>query len=298
MSIPYHHTILSEEMRTMHKNGAIVTALSAAIIVGGAGAFNFPNMFKLPTNPAAAAAAGLAVVGNNKPKRSLPNEEARLLLAISGTGSGKNADAETRSSILSIVRGMETDAPPSPTLLSNVDEATSLLDGDWLLAYTGPGGGDDWAAVDASEGDARIETRRFGRAGRVSGGGVPVDASGSAALQSFDVRRSRVTNVIATGVGLVTVGGTYRASDAAPLRAVVAFDTARIDLDIGPTLDISFLFDLRAAIRGSKEAGWLETTYVSGDVRIGRGNKGSMFVLTRDREKMPVLGGGGAGGGS
>ena len=254
-------------------------------------------MFKLPTNPATAAAAGLAVVGDNKPKRSLPNEETRLLLAISGTGSGKNADAETRSSILSIVRGMETDAPPSPTLLSNVDEATSLLDGDWLLAYTGPGD-DDWAAVDASEGDARITTRRFGKAGRVSGGGVPVDASENAALQSFDVRRSRVTNVIATGVGLVTVGGTYRASDAAPLRAVVAFDTAKIDLDIGPTLDISFLFDLRAAIRGSKEAGWLETTYVSDDVRIGRGNKGSMFVLTRDREKMPVLGGGGAGGGS
>ena len=282
----------------MHKNGAIVMALPAAIIVGGAGAFNFPNMFKLPTNPAAtAAAAGLAVVGDNKPKRSLPNEETRLLLAISGTGSGKNADAETRSNILSIVRGMETDAPPSPTLLSNVDEATSLLDGDWLLAYTGPGE-DDWAAVDASEGDAKITTRRFGKAGRVSGGGVPVDASESAALQSFDVRRSRVTNVIATGVGLVTVGGTYRASDAAPLRAVVAFDTAKIDLDIGPTLDISFLFDLRAAIRGSKEAGWLETTYVSDDVRIGRGNKGSMFVLTRDREKMPVFGGGGAGGGS
>jgi hypothetical protein len=79
----------------MHKNGAIVMALPAAIIVGGAGAFNFPNMFKLPTNPATAAAAGLAVVGDNKPKRSLPNEETRLLLAISGTGSGKNADAET-----------------------------------------------------------------------------------------------------------------------------------------------------------------------------------------------------------
>jgi len=275
----------------MHKNGAIVMALSAAIIVGGAGAaFNFPNMFKLPTNPAtAAAAAGLAV---GKP-RSLPDEEARLLLAISGTGAGKDADAETRAGILSIVRGMETAAPPSPTLLSNVDEAASLLGGDWSLRYTGPGD-DDWAAADASEGGSKIETRKFGKAGRVSGGGIPVDASKDAAIQSFDVGGSRVTNVIATGMGLVTVGGTYRVSDAAPLRAVVAFDTAKIALDIGPTLDISFLFDLRAAIGGSKEAGWLETTYVSDKVRIGRGNKGSMFVLTRDREMPVFLGGGGS----
>jgi hypothetical protein len=280
-------------MRTMHKNGAIAIALTTAIIVGGAGAFNFPNMFKLPTNPATATAAAAAARFVGKPKRrSLPNEEIRLLRALGGTGNGKNADAETRAHILSIVRGMETTASPSPTLLSDIDEATFLLDGDWFLRYTAPGGGGDddeddddgYVAVDATEGGSKIATRRFGKAGRVSGGGIPVDASKNAAVQSFDVRASRVTNVITTRIGLVTVGGTYRASDAVPLRAVVAFDTAKIELDVGPTLDVSFLFDLRAAIKGSKEAGWLETTYVSGNVRIGRGNKGSMFVLTRDRD--------------
>ena len=261
------------------QNGAIAIALVAAAVVRGAGAFNFPDMFQPRTNPAA--------VGNSK---GLAKEEARLLLAIGGTGNGKNAEAETRALVLSIVRGMEARAPPSPTLLSNIDEARSLLDGDWFLQYTAPGGEEDgdggWVAVDASEGESKITTRRFKGAGQVSGGGIPVDASNTAALQSFDVGGSRVTNVITTGIGQVTVGGTYRRSDAVPLRAVVAFDTARIALNIGPTLDIGFLFDVRAAMKGTKESGWLETTYVSGDVRIGRGNKGSLFVLTRDRDAV------------
>ena len=50
--------------------------------------------------------------------------------------------------------------------------------------------------------------------------------------------------------------------------------------------DISFLFDIRGLIKGTKEAGWLETTYISKNMRIGRGNKGSMFILTRDRDAM------------
>ncbi len=119
----------------------------------------------------------------------------------------------------------------------------------------------------------------------MSGGGIPVDASGTVAIQSFDVDESRVTNVISTGIGVVTVGGTYRRSANMPSRAVVAFDTVKIALGmVGMTLDLSFLLDVRALVKGTKESGWLETPYVSDRIRIGRGNKGSLFVLTRDRD--------------
>lgn len=241
------------------------------------GAFNVPNLANIfkPT-PAA-----------GKPATYEP----RLLQAISNTGNGKDADLDTQKGVLALVRQMETSAAPRPTLLSDPKEA-QILDGDWFLQYTAPSeidgvdADDRWVAVAGSEGKDNIDTRRFQGGGAISGGGIPVDASSNVALQSFDIQRSRVTNEIQTGIGLVTVGGTYSQSEAVPLRALVAFDTAKIALNVGVTLDISFLFDIRSAIKGSKNSGWVETTYISRDVRVGRGNKGSLFILTRDREAV------------
>ncbi len=252
------------------------------IIFGSARAFNFPAIpiFNPPSK---------SVVDRGGAGRK---NEVQLLQTIRNTGNGKNADIEKQVRVLSIVRQMETLTPPSPTLLSNLTEAKSLLDGEWYLQYTAPSeidgvhSDDKWVAMDASEGESNIETRQFNTAGSVSGGGIPVDASNAVAVQSFDVENSRVKNVITTGFGVVTVGGTYSQSASSPLRAVVAFDTAKIGLSIGPTVDLSFLFDIRAAVKGSRNAGWLETTYISKDVRIGRGNKGSVFILTRDRDAV------------
>ena len=36
-----------------------------------------------------------------------------------------------------------------------------------------------------------------------------------------------------------------------------------------------------AFLSGADDASWLETTYLSDKVRLGRGNKGSIFVLRR-----------------
>jgi len=47
-------------------------------------------------------------------------------------------------------------------------------------------------------------------------------------------------------------------------------------------LNFGFIFSLVALARGTKDNGWLETTFVSDRIRIGRGNKGTMFVLTRE----------------
>ena len=94
-------------------------------------------------------------------------------------------------------------------------------------------------------------------------------------------------NEVKTGFGQVTVGGTFRPSTKVPLRAIVAFDIAKVALDVGFTIDLGFLLDLRAALKnGNKEAGWVETTYISDDMRIGRGNKGSLFILTRDSDAV------------
>lgn len=70
------------------------------------------------------------------------------------------------------------------------------------------------------------------------------------------------------------------------MRAIAAFDFGKIETKLGVALDISGLFAIRALLKGTKESGWLETTYISENLRIGRGNKGSLFVLTRDRDAV------------
>lgn len=205
---------------------------------------------------------------------------------------------------------------PSPsTLLTDPGVATSLLDGTWYLQYTSPStiddddeNGDDdnnkneWTALDAAEGDANIETKRFTAKGTVQAVGVTVETSNRLVKQIIDVAASRVTNDIALPWGHVVAGGTFRPSSRVPVRALVKFDTLNFvindpstsgggddgdgdnndDEDSLFTIQLGFVFDLINKFRGSTENGWLETTYIDDAMRIGRGNKGTLFVLTRD----------------
>jgi len=85
------------------------------------------------------------------------------------------------------------------------------------------------------------------------------------------------------GWGRIVAAGKFRPSTNVPNRAIVSFDTFKIEFEKLPfSLDLGFLFPLSAKIRGSTDNGWLETTFIDEDIRIGRGNKGTMFVLTRD----------------
>jgi hypothetical protein len=235
----------------------IVVVIIALALIDHASGFNLQNIFKPPT---------IGKVSGERASTSQPldivNEELQLLRKISNTGNGKNANVETQASVLTIVRWLETKAGPSPTLLSDAVAnnlvAKSLLDGEWFLQYTAPSEIDDvtivpddidkWEAIEGSEGESNISTRKFKGAGQVSGGGIPVDASNTLALQTFDIDKLRVKNVITTGIGKVTVGGTFRQSTTVPLRAIIAFDTAKIELNLGPTIDISFLFGKDAYI--------------------------------------------------
>jgi PAP_fibrillin len=207
--------------------------------------------------------------------------------------------------VIEKVRRLELDAPAPEDLLSDASKAKRLLDGTWYLQYTSPSQVEDadrfpdsWKPEFADEGESRIETKPFVAQGSVSAAGIRVDTADRVVKQIFDVDNSSVENVIYLDWGRVRVAGTFRPSTTVPRRAVVTFDTALIRIGKGNgadgdendddadgngfTVNLGFFFSILAAIRGSNENGWLETTFVDDDIRIGRGNKGTLFVLTRD----------------
>lgn len=279
----------------------LTTTISQHVVV--VAAFEFPSL------PAFFSPA-LRTSTNGLPLSSLTAKKKALLRTISNTGNGKMASVETQAVVLKMVREIELAAPPPVDLLRNSREAVKL-DGVWYLQYTSPSevvvvASDDdendnddnnnlWKPVNASEGNSKIPTgNQFQARGTLSAGGVTVDTSNRPTLQTFDVAAGRVANDITLPNAKISVNGTFRPSDTVPIRAIVSFDAARIELllSLGEnkftplTITLDFVFSILAKIRGTTDTGWLETTYLGDDLRIGRGNKGTMFVLTRDPDAV------------
>jgi len=216
------------------------------------------------------------------------------LEAISFTNNGKNASPQKQLEVLDMVRTIEKRNPPSPNLLSDPQEA-QILDGTWYLHYTSPS---DPGLIAAGESDQfpdawkpqqvedKITTQKSGYKGSVSAAGIKVDTSNRVVQQILDVTNKSVTNKIDLDFGTVCVGGPFRQSEKVPNRAVVSFKQCDIALKSGFVLKLGFLFSVLSFFRGTEESGWLETTYIDSTMRIGRGNKGTMFVLTRSSDDV------------
>ena len=216
-----------------------------------------------------------------------------MLEAISFTNNGKSATPAKQAEILNLVGDLETSFPPNEKILMDPKEA-GILDGTWFLQYTSSSTAGEadrfpnaWKPRNIDQGpEANIESVPFNAKGSVSAAGINVDTSNRTVKQIIDATNSRVTNDVMLDWGRVCVSGRFRPSPSVPTRALVAFDTCKIklgtDTSNGPTINLSFLFKILAIVRQTEDNGWLETTFVDDDVRIGRGNKGTMFVLTRD----------------
>lgn len=215
-----------------------------------------------------------------------------LLQTVSSTKNGKESSLETQKKVLSLVDFLETQAPASPTLLTDAKEAQQV-DGVWYLQYTQPSDlgpeVDDipaWKPASSTlDVVSKLDTRKANNQGTVSFlGTVAVDTSDRLTTQTIDIGKSRVTNFVEQDLFTVQVAGSYEL-DTVPNRVIVSFDQCEITLkNNGFVLDLSFLFELRSFLKGGlKAGGWLETTFVDDDIRIGRGNRGSLFVLTREK---------------
>ena len=186
-----------------------------------------------------------------------------LIDAITGTNRGLLANTTQKQAILAAIANLENFNPTTRPL-----EATHLLEGDWQLIYT------------TSKALLNID-------------GVPLSKLG-AVYQCIRVETNSVYNIAEVyGIpyfsGLVSV--VARFSPVTERRVNVKFQRSIIGLQrlIGYTSPSEFISQIESGKKffavdvpiNTDRQGWLDITYIDHDLRIGRGNEGSVFVLKK-----------------
>jgi hypothetical protein len=191
--------------------------------------------------------------------------KAALLEAIAGKNRGLLATDAQRPGILAAIAQLE-DRNPTPRPV----EALKLLDGDWRLIYT------------TSRGILGIDQFPFLQLGQV--------------YQCIRAPEAKIYNIAElVGVpfleGIVSVAARF-----APIserRVDVKFERSIVGLQrlVDYRSPDYFIKQIETGkrfaaidfnIENRDQQGWLDITYLDEDLRIGRGNEGSVFVLTKE----------------
>jgi len=187
-----------------------------------------------------------------------------LLEAIAGQNRGLLDTATDQQAILAKVAVLE-ERNPTPQPLSAVDK----LDGNWRLLYT------------TSRDLLRIDQVPLLKLGQI--------------YQYIRAREARIYN-IAEVIGLPYLEGLVsvaaRFEPVSDRRVQVKFERSILGLQrlVGYQSPDTFVRQIEAGqkftaidfnITNRDQQGWLDVTYLDDDMRIGRGNEGSVFVLTK-----------------
>ncbi|HEY9725772.1 MAG TPA: PAP/fibrillin family protein [Chroococcales cyanobacterium] len=191
--------------------------------------------------------------------------KAELLEAIAGKNRGLLATETDKVAILAAIARLE-DRNPTPQPL----EATELLDGNWRLLYTSSQELLNLGRLPLSQlGQIyqciRTSTTKVYNIAEISG--VPYLESLVSVAARFEPVNERRVNVRFERfiIGLQRWLG-YRT----PSEYIQQIESGK---KFFPALDFG--------IESREQRGWLDITYLDNDLRIGRGNEGSVFVLTK-----------------
>ncbi|MBE9181357.1 PAP/fibrillin family protein [Oculatella sp. LEGE 06141] len=187
-----------------------------------------------------------------------------LLEAIAGKNRGLLANEFDRQVILAAIAQLE-DHNPTPRPL----DATDKLNGNWRLLYT------------TSSDLLRIDQLPLLKLGQI--------------YQYLDAAAARVYNIAEVyGVpyleGIISVAARFE--PVSERRVLVKFERSILGLQRLVDYRSSEYFIQQIAsgkrfaaidfpINSQNQQGWLDITYLDDDLRIGRGNEGSVFVLTK-----------------
>jgi len=187
-----------------------------------------------------------------------------LLEAIAGKNRGLLATDSERQAILAAVAQLE-ERNPTPRPLEAIDK----LNGNWRLLFT------------TSQGLLKIDQFPFVKLGQI--------------YQYIQASSSSIYNVAETSglpylEGMVSV--TAKFVPLSDRRVKVNFERSIIGLQrlVDYRSVDHFIKQVEAGekfkaidfiITNREQKGWLDVTYLDDDLRIGRGNEGSVFVLTK-----------------
>lgn len=190
--------------------------------------------------------------------------KAELLEAIAGTNRGLMATEQDKQAINIAIAQLE-DRNPTPRPV----EASDLLDGNWRLIYT------------TSKGLLNIDQLPLLKLGQI--------------YQYIRVKTQSVYNIAEVyGLpyleGLVSVAASFE--PISERRVQVKFERSILGLqrlmsyqspeDFIQQIESKAKFTaIDFGIDSRNQQGWLDITYLDQDLRIGRGNEGSVFVLTK-----------------
>lgn len=187
-----------------------------------------------------------------------------LLEAIAGKNRGLLATEQDRQAILVAVANLE-DINPTPSPV----KATNLLNGNWRLIYT------------TSKALLNIDSLPLYKLGQI--------------YQCIRVETNSVYNIAEIyGLpfieGIVSVAAKFE--PVSERRVNVKFERSIIGLQrlINYSTPESFIQQIEVGkkltaidfrLNSKQQQGWLDITYIDDNLRIGRGNEGSVFVLTK-----------------
>ncbi|KAJ6401998.1 hypothetical protein OIU84_014136 [Salix udensis] len=224
------------------------------------------------------------------------NLKRQLVDTFYGTDRGLNAISETRAEVVELITQLEARNPnPAPT------EALTLLNGKWILAYTSFAGlfpllsRGTLPLVKVEEISQTIDSENFTVQNSVQFSG-PLATTSISTNAKFEVRSPKRVQ-IKFEEGII---GTPKLTDSIELPENVEFLGQKIDLTpfrgiISSVQDtassvaktISSQPPLKFSISNRNAESWLLTTYLDDDLRISRGDGGSIFVLIK--EGSPLL---------
>ncbi len=189
--------------------------------------------------------------------------KSELLNAIAGTNRGLLATETQKQAILALIAQLE-DRNPTPRPV----EAADLLDGDWRLLYT------------TSRGILSINQFPLINLGQV--------------YQCIRVKQAKLYNIaevagVPLAEGIVSISARFE--PVSERRVSVMFERSILGLQrlIEYQSPSKFIQQIEAGQKfaaidftiNRDQSGWLDITYLDENLRIGRGNEGSVFVLTK-----------------
>lgn len=194
------------------------------------------------------------------------NEKTKLLEAIAGTNRGLLATEKDNVRVLTAIEQLEDRNPTLKPL-----EMRDWLEGDWRLLYTN------------SRGILGLNRVPLAQLGQV--------------YQCIRLGETKIYN-IAEIVGIPflesIVSVAARFEPISERRVNVKFERSILGLQrlIGYRTPSQFIQEIEMGkkfvpfdfgIEGREQQGWLETTYLDEDLRVGRGNEGNVFVLAKEK---------------